>query len=232
VALNFSDYDRRNYNTVSIEEGYTRWSGHYDHNFVDELDLRILNRISKINWSNIDNAIDLACGTGRIGKWLVDKGVKSVDGVDITPSMIEKAQSRQIYSALNLSDMTNTSQPSSYYNLAINNLAAEHLANLVPLFNEAHRLLKPNGYFIVLGFHPHFQLRGIPTHFRDPVTGANIAIKTYIHLLSDFIKAGNQTGWTLLDFDENVVDKEWTSRWPNYEKHLGHPISFLGVWKK
>ncbi|MES2964721.1 MAG: class I SAM-dependent methyltransferase [Bdellovibrionota bacterium] len=227
MALDFKRYDSRGYKTVDVKEGYTQWAKSYDDGFDSNLDRRLLENLKSIDWTTIDTVVDLACGTGRTGKWLKDHRVKVLDGVDLSNEMMARAKARGIYRQLLNEDIRRTSLPSATYDLVTNSLSSEHLPKLEPLFQEAQRLLKPGGHFVLLGYHPHFQLKGIPTHFDDE-TGESIAITNHVHLISDFMKAGFETNLALTEFDENVVDENW----PAMKKHFGHPISFIGVWRK
>lgn len=227
MALDFKRYDSRGYKTVDVKEGYTQWAKSYDDGFDANLDRRLLENLKSIDWNTIETAVDLACGTGRTGKWLKDHRVNVVDGVDLSTEMMARAKARGIYRQLLNEDIRRTSLPSGAYDLVTNSLSAEHLPKLEPLFQEAHRLLKSGGCFVLLGYHPHFQLRGIPTHFDDEM-GESIAITNHVHLISDFVKAGLATEFTLGELDENVVDESW----PAMKRHFGHPISFIGVWRK
>lgn len=232
MSLDFKHYDQRNYPTVNVTEGYSSWSKSYENGFDDALDMPLLNRLKSISWMEVQSAADLACGTGRTGQWLRSKGVQKIDGVDLTKAMLLQAESRGIYHRLQNEDIRKTSLPSSSYDLVVNSLAVEHIPELLPLYKEAFRLLRPNGFFILLGYHPHFQLRGIPTHFDDSETGESVAISNFIHLLSDFVKTGFESAMRLTELDEFVVGEDWATRSPGMKKHLGHPISFVGVWQK
>lgn len=232
MTLEFSRYDSRNYKTVVVKDGYSIWSKSYEGHFDDALDMGLLNRMRSIQWQNVTTVADLACGTGRTGQWLVRQGVKQIDGVDLTSEMIAHAKRRLIYRQIFLEDIRNTSLATGAYDLVISSLAAEHLPCLQPLYREVVRLLRSGGYFILLGYHPHFQLMGIPPHFDNVDTGEPIAISNHIHLLSDFVTTGFDFGMPLVELDEYVVDEDWARRSEGMKKHVGHPISFLGVWRK
>jgi hypothetical protein len=110
-------------------------------------------------------------------------------------------------------------------------LADEHLGALPPLYREAARLAAPAGVFVVIGYHPHFLMNGIPTHFKRQ-DGAPVAIESYVHLLSDHAKAAHRAGWTLLEMDEGVVDDAWIAKKPKWARYRFHPVSFAMVWRK
>lgn len=229
MALKFSDYDQRNYPTVDAREGYALWSENYDQGMSGELDLRLLERLETVSWASHETVADLACGTGRIGSWLAERGVPTIDGVDLVPEMLQRAREKGIYRQLIEQDMRQTGLPDNGYDLVINVLSNEHLPQLGPFYREAERLLRDGGRFVLLGYHPHFMLNGIPTHFRR-ADGCNQAIEAYIHLFSDHVAAARARDLWLLEMRENIVDERWIARHPNWEKHRGRPASFALVW--
>jgi hypothetical protein len=108
-------------------------------------------------------------------------------------------------------------------------LADEHLADLGPLYREVARLTKRGGTFVLVGFHPQFLMAGIPTHF-DRSPGEPVTIRSYVHLLSDHVKAGRALGWTLLELDEGLIDDAWLRKKPKWGTYFGMPVSFSMVW--
>ena len=50
--------------------------------------------------------LDLGCGTGLVGKSLAAHGFHRIDGLDISPKMLEEARAKGIYSELIIGDMT------------------------------------------------------------------------------------------------------------------------------
>ena len=156
------------------------------------MDVRLLARIETVDWARTGRVLDLACGTGRIGAWLRAQGVRRRDGLDFTPEMLARAEAKGIYDRVILADMLDTGLPASAYDLVLEVLADEHLAELSPLYREAARLAAPAGVFVVVGYHPHFLMNGIPTHF-ERQDGAQVAIESYVHLLSDHAKGS--AGW-------------------------------------
>jgi SAM-dependent methyltransferase len=231
VALDFSIYDTRHYVTLSVREGYAAWAPLYDAQMDGSLDLTLLDRVTGIDWSGIESAVDLACGTGRIGSWLADRGVTSVDGVDTTAEMLDVARSKGVYRRLLEEDMAATSLPDRTADLVVNCLAIGHVPELAPTFREADRLLRPGGRFLLVGYHPYFLLAGIPTHFKS-VKGEPIAIRNSVHLISDHVNAGVARRWTLTEMHERIVDEAWVSRAPSWRRHLNKPASFAMVWRK
>jgi len=229
--MDFSHFDQRRYPTLAVRDGYREWSRTYEDVVQDEMDLRLLGRIATVDWAGARRALDLACGTGRIGTWLRARGVRQLDGLDFTPEMLAQAEAKGVYDRLMLADMLETGLPASSYDLAIEVLADEHLAGLPPLYREAARLTEPSGSFVVVGYHPHFLMNGVPTHF-DRRGGEPVAIESHVHLLSDHVKAAHRAGFTLLEMDEGVVDDAWIAKKPRWEKYRFHPVSFSMVWRR
>ena len=194
--MEFAPFDRRRYPTLAVRDGYREWAETYEEVVQDEMDLRLLARIGTVDWARAGRVLDLACGTGRIGAWLRAQGVPRIDGLDFTPEMLARAEAKGVYHRLIRADMQATGLPASAYDLVLEVLADEHLAELSPLYREAARLAAPAGVFVVVGYHPHFLINGIPTHFKRR-DGEPVAIESYVHLLSDHAKAAHRAGWTL-----------------------------------
>jgi len=229
--MDFSPFDRRHYPTLAVRDGYREWARTYEDVVQDEMDIRLLSRITAVDWAGANRVLDLACGTGRIGAWLRARGVRRIDGLDFTPEMLAKAEPKAVYDRLILADMLNTGLPASSYDLVIEVLADEHLAQLSPLYREAARLTEPSGLLVVVGYHPHFLMNGVPTHF-DRRGGEPIAIESHVHLLSDHVKAAHRVGFALIEMDEGVVDDAWIAKKPRWEKYRFHPVSFSMVWRR
>ncbi len=230
-SMDHSRYDKRGYPIVEVQQGYGEWVNTYEQTVLDEMDLRLFERLNSVPWDSLGTVLDLACGTGRIGAWLKQKTSAEIDGVDLTPEMLEIARGKQIYRSLTNSDVSATGLPDASYDLCIQSLADEHMATLPPLYTEAARVTKPGGFFALVGFHPQFLMAGVPTHF-DRAPGEAITIRSYVHLLSDHVKAGLAAGWVLHEMDEGLVDEAWLAKKPKWEKYAGLPVSFTMVWQK
>jgi SAM-dependent methyltransferase len=225
-------YDRRRYPVVDVRQGYSEWVRTYEQTVHDEMDLRLLERLRTVAWQAPGPVLDLACGTGRIGAWLRRRGSPGpLDGVDLTPAMLERARARGLYRLLAVADVAATGLRSGTYALCVQALADEHLPALDPLYAEAARLSKPGGHLVIVGYHSQFLMAGVPTHF-DRAPGEPVTIRSYVHLMSDHVRAAHAAGWALAEMDEGLVDEAWLAKKPKWETYRGLPVSFAMVWRR
>jgi len=229
--MDHAPYDTRRYPIVEVREGYGEWAPTYEQTVQDEMDLRLLERLRTVDWSTAPDVLDLACGTGRIGAWLHARGVGAIDGVDLTPDMLERAARRRVYRALHVADVSSTGLADTSYDLCIQSLADEHLAELRPLYLEVARVMRPDGRFVLAGYHPYFLLAGMPTHF-DRASGEPVTIRSHVHLTSDHVRAAHGAGLALQEMEEGLVDEAWLVKKPKWERYRGLPISFAMVWRR
>jgi SAM-dependent methyltransferase len=229
--VDFAGFDARGYPVVSVQEGYGAWAKTYEQEVLEDLDRPLLERIQRVVWERVREAADLACGTGRMGAWLAQRGVAALDGADLTPEMLSAARARGIYRRLETADMMSTPLPAGSYDLVTESLADEHIAELAPLYAEAARLARAGGYFVLVGYHPFFLLSGVPTHF-DRAPGEPVTIRCYVHLLSEHITAGIAAGWRLEEMHEGLVDEAMVAKKPKWRAFANRPVSFVLVWRK
>jgi ubiquinone/menaquinone biosynthesis C-methylase UbiE len=224
-------YDKRRYPIVDVREGYAEWVHTYEQIVQDEMDLHLLDRLQTIDWAGLRVVLDLACGTGRIGQWLKRRCAAIIDGIDLTPAMLEVARSKDIYRTLHVADVASTGLPAQAYDGCMQSLADEHLPDLWPLYREVARVTKRGGSFVLVGFHPQLLMAGMPTHFTR-ASGEPVTIRSYVHLLSDHVKAAHACGWSLVDMDEGLIDEAWLRKKPQWESYVGLPVSFVMVWRQ
>lgn len=229
--MDFAKFDTRHYPTLPVREGYGEWARTYEDTVLDLMDLRLLARLRTVDWPHVQRALDLACGTGRIGVWLRRSGVAHLHGVDFTDAMLAGAHGKGVYDTLTLADVAATGLDGATCDLTTMVLADEHLADLRPVYREAARLLTPGGHFVLVGYHPFFLVQGIPTHF-NRAPGDPVAIESHVHLTSDHVAAGLGAGLRLIEMIEGVVDEAWVAAKPKWQKHHHRPVSFALVWAK
>ena len=168
MTQGFTKYDTRHYPTVDVVTGYSAWSHTYNQTVHDELDLHLLASLQTVPWAQCRTAVDLGCGTGRIGTWLQGQGITQLHDIDCTPAMIYQAAVTQAYTQLCIADITRCPLPDQRYDMGITVLATCHVADLSAFYAEAARLLRPGGFLCCL-ITIHFAFcRGFPHILRAP----------------------------------------------------------------
>jgi SAM-dependent methyltransferase len=229
--MEFSPFDKRGYATLRVRDGYAEWAGTYEQTVLDLMDLRLLARLRTVDWAGGGRVLDLACGTGRGGIWMRRAGVQRIEGIDLTEPMLAQARAKGVYDRLSLGDVRATGLEGGAYRLITQLLADEHMADLAPLYREVARLLAPGGQFVIVGYHPHFLMMGIATHF-DRASGESVAIESHVHLASDHVAAAHAVGLQLVEMVEGLVDDDWIAAKPKWEKYRHHPVTYAMVWRK
>ncbi|MHB8648089.1 MAG: class I SAM-dependent DNA methyltransferase [Thermomicrobiales bacterium] len=138
--MDMTHFDRRNYPTRSVRQGYGEWASTYEEIVLDAMDVRLLERIRSVKWDHLHVAADLACGTGRIGVWLKARGVAAIDGLDMTAAMLDGARAKGTYRQLVLGDVRQIPFHRASYDLVTAVLADEHLPDVQPLYQEGARI--------------------------------------------------------------------------------------------
>lgn len=90
-------------------------------------------------------ALDIGCGTGLVGT-LIAGLAESMDGVDLSPAMIEAARQKGVYEILEVSDMLDFLQRHPVrYDLIAGAAALIHLGDLAPAMRRVEGALLPGG---------------------------------------------------------------------------------------
>jgi predicted TPR repeat methyltransferase len=89
--------------------------------------------------------LDLGCGTGLSGLAFKDMA-RRLDGIDLSPVMIEKARARRIYDHLAVGDIE--ALPDGDYDLLLAADTLVYLGDLTQILAAAARSLRPGGVFL------------------------------------------------------------------------------------
>jgi predicted TPR repeat methyltransferase len=93
--------------------------------------------------------VDLGCGTG-LGGAAFRSLARRLDGIDLSPRMIEQARARAIYQDLIVGELVGSlgALEPARYDLALATDVLVYLGDLAPLFAAVTRALRPGGWFL------------------------------------------------------------------------------------
>lgn len=138
------DFIAPNYEGMYLRMGYP--DPQYVANFVHKTAKKAGIEPSKAN------ILDLACGTGLVGKYLSESGFRNIVGVDVSPNMLEEASNKCVYTELNEQTLC---QPEDFPDRFKNKFDFVTCAGLInnnhmdyKLFEEMLLSVKKGGYIV------------------------------------------------------------------------------------
>ena len=140
------------------DPGYVRhlfdqFSADYDRRMRDELSYaapEILRDLADLVMPGRQGltVLDLGCGTGLGGVAFRPRALR-LDGVDLSPAMVEKARAKNVYDHLMVGDIeTALAESGPAYDLVIAADTLVYLGDLTPLFQNIRARLSGDGYFL------------------------------------------------------------------------------------
>lgn len=96
--------------------------------------------------------LDIGCGSGNYTHALFMQSVL-IEGIDISPTMLEKARKKYPYMAFHQGDATELLFADQTYDGAICIMATHHFGDYTKAFDEIYRVLKP-GRFVIFTVTP------------------------------------------------------------------------------
>ena len=144
--------------TLDSRDLYTAWSESYDtevHENGYVTPLRVAEALERHVQDKNTAVLDYGCGTGLSGQALLNVGFQALDGVDVTPAMVDLAREKGIYRNLDVfspQDGPNIA-PGSYSVIAAIGVIGAGAAPL-SVFDTIMDLLPSMGYF-AFSFNDH-----------------------------------------------------------------------------
>jgi predicted TPR repeat methyltransferase len=131
---------------------FDNFAEHFDHRLVDDLGYRIPQilgeRVLQLCAGRKLRVLDLGCGTGLCAKYL-QPACSSIIGVDVSPAMLAKAVTLNLYDDLIEQDIAEylITAPSSGFDVVLAADVFVYIGDLGQVFSQAARVLDREGVF-------------------------------------------------------------------------------------
>lgn len=147
---------------------YKDWAESYDKDTVEDMGYiapRIVAEKLESLVRPVAVVLDAGCGTGLAGAELAQRGFSAVDGMDISPEMLDIARGKEVYRDLRVADMTGPLNYDTGAYDAVTCVGTFTHAHVGPKgFDELIRVTRPSGY-VVATVHEDVWGDGYEAHF-------------------------------------------------------------------
>ena len=139
-------------NANYVQHLFDQFSADYDARMIGQLGYRapaILRELADLVIAPTKplTILDLGCGTGLSGMAFKDMASR-LDGIDLSPKMIEQARARGVYDSLAVADIETALAQDNMYDLILAADTLVYFGDLEHLFANAAHALAPNGHFL------------------------------------------------------------------------------------
>jgi len=125
-----------------------------------------------------ETALDLGCGTGLVGLQLAER-VKAIDGIDLSPKMIEKSTAREVYRTLTNTDIRSfLATAEQHWDVMVAADVFIYCGDITDIIALAASRLTPGGW---LAFSVETMEDG--DYKADPTTGRYLHARPYVERL-------------------------------------------------
>jgi SAM-dependent methyltransferase len=116
-------------------------------------------------WPDVTGAcaLDLACGTGRYGRVLTERGAARIISFDLSPEMLQRLEPPGRVRG----DMMHMPFAAGVFDFIVSGLAVGHAPDLSDWMRETARILAPGGMLLYSDFHPDAAAAGMTRSFTD-----------------------------------------------------------------
>ena len=214
---------------LSTQDGYDRWSTIYDNedNPLIAMEERVLGALLGDLQRFRGRAVaDVGCGTGRRSLPLAQAGAQ-VTALDFSSGMLAHAQRKAGELPLRFlnHDLNQPLPlPDAAFELVLNCLVLEHIAEVDRLFAELARVCRRDGELWISVMHPAMVLRGVSARFTNPETGERTYPQSHPQQISDYVMAATRAGLRFAHMSEHAVDAELMERSVSAQRYAGWPM--------
>lgn len=147
---------------------YGDWAKTYDDEFAATQDYQLPMRVAEAFHAGggTGPVLDVGAGTGLVGARLAGLGVGPVDGVDISPAMLQVAHEKRVYSSLFEGDLTGRLAVKDGTYAGIVSSGTFTLGHVGPeAIDELLRIAAPGALFVLSVNAAHYQSAGFAATF-------------------------------------------------------------------
>jgi len=191
-----------------VQEVFDNYSIHYEDSLLHKLHYTLPQQLqSFISLSSgkdsFIRAIDIGCGTGLLGA-VLRATTKILDGIDLSPKMIEIAEQKNLYDNLITGDINTMAGilENKSYDLLVAADVLTYIGDLVPTFQAAYSIASSESVFF-------FSVENLEESFTEPVLRKS---GRFAHSQSYVKRAALQTGWQTVQF-QNIDLRKESGKW-------------------
>jgi ubiquinone/menaquinone biosynthesis C-methylase UbiE len=190
-------------------EAYNLWAENYDTqsgNLMMDMDSAIFSQLlSEVNIAG-KRLADIGCGTGRYWPHFFRQKPADISGFDVSPGMLNRLQLKYPSACVyQIKDNLFVDIPDRSYDVIVSTLTVAHIENIDEALQAWCRMLKTKGDIIITDFHPNALAFGGKRTFKHNNT--NIAVKNFVHYVSDLEDILKRHGLTIVHKIEQEVDE-------------------------
>lgn len=158
---------------------YRGWAGTYDEDFAARRDYlypaAVAAHFASLATPEDTPVLDVGCGTGLVGAALAGLGGWAVDGLDISPEMLEVARLKGAYRDLFTGDLTaRLDLPDAAYGGLVSSGTFTHGHVGPSALAELMRIVRPGALCVIGVNEAHFEAHGFSAAFQALTTTGSI----------------------------------------------------------
>ena len=215
------------FDSLDIADGYIAWSETYDElaNPLVDVEQRALDPI--LFDIEPGDALDVACGTGRVAAILSALGHRVV-GVDPSEAMLDRARAKGLDATFRPGSFDALPVEDASFDLVTCALALTHVTDLGQPFREFARVLRQGGLLVTTDVHPIATCLGGQALFRRP-DGSRAATTNHQHWVSDYVRAITAAGLHIEGCVEPMVDEGYKVGLRSEDVRMAADVSLTGL---
>ena len=193
---------------MDIANAYNSWSSQYDTNDNKTRDLEALSLQKILQGKSFKYCLEIGCGTGKNTTWLLSI-CDQITAIDLSKGMLDIAKNKIQSDKVNFievditKDWTFTNQT---YDLVTFSLMLEHIEDLDAVFQKVSKVTAVGSQVYIGELHPFKQYAGSKARF-ETESGTHV-VTCFNHHVTDFIQAANNSGFQLIQLDEQFDDAD------------------------